>query len=233
MTLIDYPGYLAAIIFTQGCNFRCRFCYNPILVLPLTNGSDSDIEKIKGQTREAEDGLFDFLKKRQGKLEGIVITGGEPTLHSDLPEFIAKIKRLGYLVKLDTNGSHPEMLKALIADKLIDYIAMDLKADWPNYQRTTGVALDFSKNAESVKIIKSSGLPHEFRTTCVPGFHNEKIIAAMAEYLRGADKWYLQKFKSDTALIEDGLRNQPAFTDEQMENFARIGSQAMGACYLR
>lgn len=233
MTLIDYPGHLAAIIFTEGCNFRCRFCYNPKLVLPLIDGETKNTVEAKGQTREAEDGLFDFLKSRQNKLDGVVITGGEPTLHPDLPEFIKKIKALGFLVKLDTNGTNPVILDSLIKDRLIDYIAMDIKSDKNNYKRTVGVDFDFNKIEESVKIIINSGLPHEFRTTCVPEFHNNEIILNMAGIIKGAQKWYLQSFKSDTDLVENKLRGRQSFSNKQMEEFTEIGNQVMGTCYFR
>ena len=132
LTLLDYPDHLAAIIFTSGCNFRCRYCYNPMLVLPDKKGGDKNKKDLNSIGNED---LFLFLKERFGKLEGVVITGGEPTLHHDLPDFIKKIKDLGYLVKLDTNGTNPEMLATLIKNKLVDYISMDIKADFNNYEK--------------------------------------------------------------------------------------------------
>ncbi len=235
LTLIDYPGKLSAIVFTQGCNFRCRYCYNPMLVLPSSDGKryHNPGEEEKGRNQLSEDGLFDFLKKRQGKLEGVVITGGEPTLHPDLPEFIKKIRDLGYVVKLDTNGSNPDMLRYVLQNKLVDYLAMDLKSDEDNYKRTVGADIDFKKIEESAKIIIGSGLPHEFRTTCVPGFHNEQIIANMSEIIKGAQKWFLQNFKSDTDLIENSLKGQPSFSDKQMDGLANIGSKNVKFCQVR
>lgn len=235
LSLIDYPGKLSAIVFTQGCNFRCRYCYNPMLVLPSSDGEcyHNPSEEEKGRNQLSEDGLFDFLKKRQGKLEGVVITGGEPTLHPDLPEFIKKIRELGYLVKLDTNGSNTDMLRYVLDQKLVDYAAMDLKSDEDNYKRTVGADVDFKKIEESAKIIIGSGLPHEFRTTCVPGFHDESVIAKMARIIKGADKWFLQNFKSDTDLIERSLKGQPPFPDGQMHKFAEIGSKSVKFCRVR
>lgn len=236
LTLIDYPGHLAAIIFTQGCNFRCRFCYNPMLVLPAPAGAgENNNTGTKGliQGLVPEEGLFEFLKSRQGKLEGVVITGGEPTLQPDLPDFIKKIKSQGFLVKLDTNGTNPKMLKNLISEQLVDYVAMDLKSDEKNYQRTVGVEVDWSKIKESVKIIINSGLSHEFRTTCVPGFHTSEIIKNMAQIIKGAEKWYLQNFKSDTDLIEESLRGQKGFSREQMKELAHIGTEVMGSSEVR
>lgn len=235
LTLIDYPGKLSAIVFTQGCNFRCRYCYNPMLVLPSSDGKcyHNPGEEEKGQNQLSEDGLFDFLKKRQGKLEGVVITGGEPTLHPDLPEFIKKVKDLGYTVKLDTNGSNPDMLRYVLQKKLVNYLAMDIKSDEDNYKRTVGADIDFKKIEKSAKIIIGSGLPHEFRTTCVPGFHDQEVIANMSEIIRGAQKWFLQNFKSDTELIEKSLKGQPPFSDKQMKELADIGSKNIKICQVR
>lgn len=151
LTLLDYPDHLAAIIFTQGCNFRCHFCYNPLLVLPL-KGKDVKIEKEKGFSPLSQKNLFLFLTERFGRLDGVVITGGEPTLHPDLPSFIRKIKKIGYLVKLDTNGTNPAMLAGLIKAKLIDYIAMDLKAPLTEYEKVVNVALDYKNLQKKVLI---------------------------------------------------------------------------------
>jgi len=155
LTLIDYPGEVAAIIFTQGCNFRCQFCYNPMLVWPL---EDSKMKYRKDHSLIEESDLFAFLRSRVGKLDGVVITGGEPTLHADLPEFINKIKALGYKVKLDTNGTNQEMLEKLInipltrGQNLIDYIAMDLKAPLDKYEKVTGAKVSLANIKKSVKI---------------------------------------------------------------------------------
>ena len=229
LTLLDYPEHLAAIIFTQGCNFRCHFCYNPLLVLPR-NGryvKEKDLSPFSPQN------LFLFLRERVGRLEGVVITGGEPTLHPDLPEFIADIKALGYLVKLDSNGTNPEMLERLIAAKLIDYIAMDIKAPFTRYDEVAGVPLDCDKLKKSVKIIKESGLPYEFRTTVVPGLLKPDDFHLMGQQIAGAAKWYLQSFKSDTDLVNSSYRGLPAYTSQEMENLADIGRAYVGLCQVR
>jgi len=203
ISLLDYPEHVAAIIFTQGCNFRCQFCYNPMLVWP------TKIAKKKynqDHTLIPENDLFNFLKARQGKLEAVVITGGEPTLHKDLPEFIKKIKQLGFLVKLDTNGTSPEMLKKIIKAKLVDYLAMDFKAPWELYDKITGVKAPIIKIKQSLKIIMSSGLPYEFRTTVVPGLLKLSDLEKMAKILKGADKWFLQRFKDDIDLVNQALK---------------------------
>lgn len=153
-TLIDFPGRPAAIVFTQGCNFRCRYCHNPELVYPHLFTEPF-----------SEDEFFAFLARRQGTLEGVVVSGGEPTLHDDLPRFLIDIKSLGYKVKLDTNGSRPEMLQELIEKKLVDYIAMDLKAPLDKYALITGIDTNSAIIQQSIDIIRQSGLPHEFRTT--------------------------------------------------------------------
>lgn len=153
-TLIDFPGRPAAIVFTQGCNFRCRYCHNPELVYPHLF-----TEPV------AEEEIWSFLQRRQGTLEGVVVSGGEPTLHEDLPAFMARLKELGYATKLDTNGSRPAMLKELIDKKLVDFIAMDLKAPLEKYAAITGVETNPTILKESMELIRQSGLGYEFRTT--------------------------------------------------------------------
>jgi len=232
LTLLDYPDHLAAIIFTQGCNFRCHFCYNPMLVLPQT-GKDVKIKKEKGFSPLSTEDLFLFLEGRFGRLEGVVITGGEPTIHPDLPSFIARIKKIGYLVKLDTNGTNPEMLKELIKEKLIDYIAMDLKAPLDKYEKTVSVKLDWDNIKKSVKIITKSGLPYEFRTTVVPGLLDQEDFHEMGKLIKGATKWYLQAFKSDTDLVNEKYQQKAAYTNKEMKEFVEIGRQYVDLCELR
>ncbi|MBU2456910.1 anaerobic ribonucleoside-triphosphate reductase activating protein, partial [Patescibacteria group bacterium] len=194
-SVLDYPGHISAIIFTKGCNFKCQFCYNPMLVYPSK----------KDHTLILENDLFYFLKKRIGKLDSVVITGGEPTVQQDLPKFIQKIKKLNYLVKLDTNGTNPEMLKNLIQKNLINYIAMDIKAPLEKYNQITGVEVDFNKIQKSIKIIMQSNLPYEFRTTVVPKFLDAEDIKKIGELIQGAKKWFLQNFKSNTDLVNKKL----------------------------
>ena len=232
LTLLDYPDHLAAIIFTQGCNFRCHFCYNPMLVLPRKGGDEKN-KKEKGFSPLSTEDLFLFLKERFGRLEGVVITGGEPTLHPDLPSFIKKIKDIGYLVKLDTNGTNPEMVSQLIKDKLIDYIAMDLKAPIDKYEETVSVKLDWDNIKKSVKIVSKSGLPYEFRTTVVPGLLVKEDFHKMGEFIKGAGKWYLQKFKSDTDLVDSSYTKQKGYSSKEMEEFAAIGRKYVQICEVR
>ena len=235
LTLLDYPDNLAAIVFTQGCNFRCHFCYNPMLVLPRTSEVTAGDEKDKEKDYPLiqEDDLFLFLESRRGKIDGVVITGGEPTLHPDLPEFIQKIKDLGLLVKLDSNGTNPEMLTRLISDKLIDYIAMDIKAPWEKYATVVGVAVNLENLQKSVKMIMTSGLPYEFRTTLVPGLHERDDIAKMGVAIKGANRWYLQKFKPDVGLVDSSFEGKETFLDKDLEALALIGADFVKECRAR
>jgi len=231
LTLLDYPDHLAAIIFTQGCNFRCHFCYNPMLVLPR-EGKDENI-KEKGFSLISSKDLFLFLRERRNRLDGVVITGGEPTLHADLPSFIKQIKALGYDIKLDTNGTNPIMLEQLIKEKLLDYIAMDLKAPLTKYELITGVKVDCNNLEKSVKIIMTSGLPYEFRTTVVPGLLAKKDFTAMGRVIRGATSWYLQKFKSDTELVDFHYQAHQAYSNQEMAEFSVIGQKYVKRCKVR
>jgi len=154
LSLIDFPGRPAAVVFTRGCNFRCPYCHNPELI--SSHSADNDIHPKE---------FFAFLEKRRGLLEGVVVTGGEPTLHDDLPDFMRRIKGLGFAVKLDSNGSNPMMLQKIIDDRLVDYIAMDVKAPFEKYDRVAGVAVNINAIRASIDIIRNSGLPHQFRTT--------------------------------------------------------------------
>ncbi len=230
LSLIDYPDHLAAIIFTKGCNFRCKYCYNPMLVCPI---EDADVKDNEGLNRLNEEDLLLFLKERYGKLDGVVITGGEPSLHPDLSEFIKKIKQIGYHIKLDTNGSNPGVLKKLIDEKLLDYIAMDIKAPLNDYEKVVGVNVNFKKLAESVKIIMASSLPYEFRTTMVPGLINENDLILMGESIKGATNWYLQKFKSDTPLVDAKYGGKKSYNTKEMENFVNVAKNFVNNCKFR
>ncbi len=175
LTLIDYPGKLAATVFSLGCNFRCPFCYSSELVMP---------EKIKNQPEFSQEEFFKFLKERQGLLEGVVLCGGEPTIQKDLPEFAKKIKKMGYLVKLDTNGSNPEMMARLIKKNLLDYVAIDIKAPKEKYSKVSGKKADIKKIEESINILKNSEIDFEFRTTVVPKLLNKDDIIKIAKWLQ-------------------------------------------------
>jgi pyruvate formate lyase activating enzyme len=190
-TLIDYPGHVAATVFTAGCNFRCPWCYSKELVLP---------ELIAAQPVITPEEILEFLKGKQGLLEGVVLCGGEPTLDPDLPEFIKKIKELGFLVKLDSNGSNPKMLQDLIDQKLIDYVAMDIKLPKERYPLVFGGQLSVGDIEESIRILKNSDIDFEFRTTVAPGVHTPADLEEMARWI-GQDipgrkpKYFLQNFR--------------------------------------
>jgi len=203
-SLIDYPEKISAIIFTQGCNFRCPYCHNPEL-----------IEDIAGSSMD-ESAILDFLKSRIGKLDAVVITGGEPTLHKDLPEFIRQIKDLGFLVKLDTNGTNPEMLQNLIDEKLVDYVAMDIKAPIEKYSEVVCTKVDTEKVSKSVEILKESDTEHEFRTTVVKSQLSVNDFEKIGELINGSDKYYLQKFVPSKTLNRFFI-NQTTYSDEEFE----------------
>ncbi|MFH0969448.1 MAG: anaerobic ribonucleoside-triphosphate reductase activating protein [Patescibacteria group bacterium] len=185
LTLIDYPGKLATTVFTVGCSFRCPFCHNPELVHSSQFTVHSNLEKE----------FFKFLSKRKEKLEGVCITGGEPTIQPDLVGFINKIKKMGFLVKLDSNGSRPDVLKKIIGGKMVDFIAMDIKNSPERYSETNGVKTDIERIKLSVNMIMNSSIPYEFRTTVVPGIHTEKDFDQIAKWIKGAKAYYLQEYR--------------------------------------
>jgi pyruvate formate lyase activating enzyme len=222
LTLIDYPGKIAATVFTVGCNFSCPFCHNPELVSP---------NAIKNQPVTLESEFFEFLKSRQGQLDGVCITGGEPTLHKDLPDFIKKIKKLGFAVKLDTNGSHPEIMEKLISEKILDYIAMDIKAPADKYNEIAG-GVGVEKIKKSVELIKNSGIDYEFRTTVVPKFHKKEDFTKIAEWLKGSKKYFLQQFYP-TKTLDDCLKGEKSYLKEELEEFCEGIKPYFGHCGVR
>lgn len=195
LTLLDFPGLMAATVFTSGCNFRCPFCHNASLVL----GERADGNKIQ------EEELFSFLEKRKGMLGGVCISGGEPTLMPDLEDFIRKIKGMGYKVKLDTNGYRPDLLRHLIDEGLLDYVAMDIKNSKEKYSLTAGTEIDIEKIEESASVLMSGNLPFEFRTTVVKELHDEADMVNIGKWLRGEEKFFLQGFIDSGDLISGGL----------------------------
>ncbi len=194
-TLLDYPGKLACTVFLPGCNLRCPFCHNAGLVLP---------EQIQPPALSQEE-LLAFLKKRVGKLDGVCISGGEPTLYPDLPELIMAISQLGYSVKLDTNGTNPMMLKVLIESGLVDYVAMDIKNSPARYQQTCGGMDVLNLVKESVDILMSGNVEYEFRTTVCKPFHNEEAMQHIGQWLHGAKQYFLQPFVDSGNLVGCGI----------------------------
>ena len=203
LTLLDFPERMACTVFTFGCNFRCPFCHNASLVLS-SRADDSVI---------SEEELFTLLQKRRGMLEGVCITGGEPTLQPDLPDFIRRIKAMGYAVKLDTNGYRPAVLRRLVEAGLLDYVAMDIKNSLPRYGETVGIArFDTAPIEESMDYLMEGRVPFEFRTTLVRGLHTPEDIRAMGRRLAGPEAFFLQTFKDSGDLIAGGEAFTPAET---------------------
>ncbi|MBR7071838.1 MAG: anaerobic ribonucleoside-triphosphate reductase activating protein [Clostridia bacterium] len=208
LTLLDFPKTVACTVFTDGCNFRCPFCHNASLVLSEENPSFL-----------AEEDLLSFLKKRTGVLEGVVFTGGEPLLHSDLPSLMEKIKQLGYKIKLDTNGTNPTALAMLIENGLVDRVAMDIKNAPEYYAETVGLpALDLEKIEQSKNLLLHQTIPFEFRTTVVKGLHDTEKLIQLAEWIAGDEEYYLQGFKDSGSLIN--AAGLSAFPKEEMLAFA-------------
>jgi len=206
-SLIDYPGKVAAVVFTQGCNFRCGFCHNPDLI-------------EVGEGILSEDEIFEFLKTRQGKLDGVVITGGEPLVQPDIMVFIIKARALGYLIKLDTNGSNPKVLGSLIEGHLIDYIAMDIKGPLSKYADICAYS-NTKVIQQSIKIIKSSGLDYEFRTTVLPHFHEADDFDGIGKLIAGAKLYTIQGFRPQITL-DPALKQENSFTYLQLEDIAKV-----------
>jgi pyruvate formate lyase activating enzyme len=208
LTLIDYPGQIACTIFTFGCNFRCPFCYNAGLVI------DDSTPTIP------EEEILNFLRERKGFLTGVCITGGEPTLHADLPQFIYRIKRMGYLVKLDTNGTNPRMVENLILRGLVDYVAMDIKAPWEKYNQIVKVEVDLDEIKKTFDLIVRSSIDHEIRTTVVPRIHTQADIVTIARQIKQAERYYLQQFQPIKTLDPQFMRLKP-FDVEELEKMCK------------
>ncbi|MBP3329527.1 MAG: anaerobic ribonucleoside-triphosphate reductase activating protein [Clostridia bacterium] len=206
MTVLDFPGRVACIVFTFGCNFRCPFCHNASLVM---GEGESDI---------TEEEFFAYLKKRQGILDGVVVTGGEPLLQKDIEDFLRKIKSLGYEIKLDTNGTFPEKLKNIVNEGLVDYVAMDIKNAPEYYAITSGKEdIDLTKIKESVDfLINEAQVEYEFRTTVVAQFHSESVMDEIGEMIKGAKNYYLQGFVDSGDLIGENLSALPKANMQKM-----------------
>lgn len=194
-TLLDYPGHVACTVFTGHCNMRCPFCHNGDLV--LTPGSQPAI---------SEEEFFSFLNKRKNILEGVAITGGEPTIQADLPEFIKRIKEYNLEVKLDSNGMRPEILRKLMDENLVDYFAMDIKSSKSGYSYATGIAnFDLGPVEESVSLLMENRVPYEFRTTVLKPFHNKEVFEEIAEWIKDCSQYYLQNYVDSHRILKDLL----------------------------
>lgn len=221
LTLVDYPGKAAALIFLAGCNMRCPFCHNKDLVI-----NPSKCTLIE------EEEVLDYLKKRKKLLDGVVISGGEPTLQKDLEAFLVKIKDLGYLIKLDTNGSKPEKIQEFIYKGLVDYIAMDVKNRFLKYPITIGRSdFNLSNIDKSIAILKRGDVDYEFRTTIINELHNDEDLKELAKMLKGAKRYYLQKFEDSDTVIKQYAFTSPS--EEKMEHFLDIVKEEIPEAELR
>lgn len=219
LTLLDYPGHLACTIFTGGCNFRCPFCHNATLVLG------------KSEEEYSADEIFEFLKKRQGTLEGVAITGGEPLLQGDIADFIKKIKDMGFKVKLDTNGSFPEKLKELVSLGLLDYVAIDIKNSLNKYSETVGrLGYDTARVCESIEFLMKSNVDYEFRTTVVSELHSSEDIEKIGSLIAGAKRWYLQNFVDSGDLICSEMHG---IDKEKMNQYIEIAKKYVLGAEIR
>lgn len=207
-SLIDFHGKICAVIFTQGCNFKCPFCHNPGLLSCEVSGASFCKEDV-----------FEFLKSRVGLLEGVVITGGEPTMQKNLISFLEKVKKMGYEVKLDTNGSNPHKLEEAIAGGLVDYVAMDIKSPLRKYQQLSGTNVQVEKIKRSIEIIQNSGLDYEFRTTVVSPFLNFDDLYEIASSLNDKKRYKLQEFIPHNNILNNTLLGFRQYDTRQIENF--------------
>ena len=221
LAMVDYPGKLAATVFTGGCDLRCPFCHNALLVTRLQETPVLD---------EAD--ILDFLRSRRGLLDGVVLTGGEPLIHPDAADFLQKVRDLGFCTKLDTNGRHPEALSDILRRGLVDYVAMDIKNIPEKYPMTVGVPdLDMAPIFESIRLLRESGVDYEFRTTLVRELHDPADIPAIGKWLKGAPHYALQKFVDSGALISD-VPFHP-FSDAEMREMAALAEPFFGTVTTR
>ena len=222
LTLLDFPGTVACTVFTAGCNFRCPFCHNAALVLP---------ERIEGDPNGVET-VLRFLKTRQGILEGVAITGGEPLLHGDMADFLREIRALGYRIKLDTNGSFPERLESLIAEGLVDRVAMDVKNDPARYADTVGLrALDLGAVERSRDILMRGTVDYEFRTTVVKGLHTRESLLEAARWIAGVKEYYLQQYKDSGDLLDP--RGLGPYSNQEMHTLRDAVAEILPCVQLR
>ncbi|MFC1479908.1 anaerobic ribonucleoside-triphosphate reductase activating protein [Candidatus Omnitrophota bacterium] len=209
LSLVDYPGYLASVVFVQGCNFRCGYCYNPDLV---TLDKHFDF---------SEEDIFNSITRRKKMIEGIVITGGEPTIYKDLPDSVRRLKNEGFKVKLDTNGSNPVQLEDLLRARLLDYIALDIKTSLPKYNLVTDQKGIEEAVSESIRLTMLSTVSYEFRTTCVPGIVGEEDFRLIGKMVRGAKKYCLQQFRPSSTYDKSFQTVRP-YSEEDVQNFRGI-----------
>ena len=218
-TFIDFPEKIACIVFTQGCNFRCGYCHNPELF--------ENKEPVLSVPA-----FFEFLNKRKGKLDGVVITGGEPTLHKELKDFIKQIKNLGFLVKLDTNGTNPNLLEELFSENLLDYVAMDIKAPLNKYKSIVNVDVDEKIIQKSLDLIMNSGVDYEFRTTVLKSQLSIKDFEEICKTIKGAKKYYLQAFVP-SKILDENLMSEKSYTNDEFKEICENLKQYVKVCDFR
>lgn len=218
LTLLDFPGKVACTVFTGGCNFKCPFCHNASLVLS------------PNEFKSAQEDIFIYLSSRKGIIDGVCITGGEPLLQPDIEDFIVKVKELGLLVKLDTNGSFPSKLKTLLDKGLLDYVAMDIKASKENYSKLCGADINIKDIEKSVEILKESNIPYEFRTTAVKELHTKEDFYNIGLWLKGTERYFIQGFVDSGNLIKEGLS---AFSAAEMKELLKEVQQNIPEAQLR
>ncbi len=221
-SLIDYPGKLSAIIFTQGCNFRCPYCHNPELVDP---------QQFSPLLDERE--VLRFLETRKNRLDAVEVTGGEPTLQKDLLPFLKKIKEMGFLVKLDTNGSHPEIVQQAIKEKLVDYLALDVKAPLEKYREVTCSKIDPQTIKRIIDLIMASGLDYEFRTTIVKSMLSPDDILKIAQLIQGADFYALQAFIPSRTLLDPVFQKEVSYSEKELEKICQRVKPYVKKCLVR
>lgn len=217
VSLLNYPGLVSATIYVNGCNFRCPFCHNSSIV-------KGEYEKL------SEDEVFKYLEERKKMLDGVCVSGGEPTTQKDLKEFILKLKNMGFKVKLDTNGYNPSVLKQLIDLKCLDYIAMDIKNSDEKYSKTAGVPIEISVINESIELIMQSGIDYEFRTTVVEEFHSLADIEFIAKKIKGANAYYIQNFEDSGDIMQSCLHG---FKKSKLEEFVQEAKKFISNSNLR
>ena len=208
-SLIDWPDEVCAVFFAVGCNFKCPFCYNIDLVL----------EKSK---IIPEKEIENFLEERKNFLDAIMLSGGEPTMQNDLPEFIKKIKSYGYKVGIETNGTNPDMIERLLKEKLLDFIAMDIKSDFESYEKTVRAKVNIKKIKKSIELIKNSNMLYEFRTTIVPGLFDENTAEKIGELLKGAKKYVLQQFVNENNMLDNSYKKIKPYSLSELDKFKKI-----------
>lgn len=221
-SLVDFPGLVVSTVFVAGCNFRCGFCHNPELV-----DDDHSLREIPWGE------ILSELESRKNFIDGVCVSGGEPTVHSDLPEFLMEIKKLNLKVKLDTNGSNPQMLGELIERGFVDYISMDVKSSLGSYSRIVSKDVDTEAISRSISILMGSGIDYEFRTTAVPGLFDMEELKSVCNVINGAKRYFIQQFKATTSLIDGRYAGTKPFSEEELKGFVGFASQFVRECGLR